>query len=162
MPQTDINEAFLFVTPPPRSRSLILLLHEGTPCFLKVHFLTPFGGSPYLVLFGARTTVLGHNLEKYESSAKLSGRPPTVKIITFLIAYRQLPTPRAKTTKFSTLLSTFENFGKFSTFFFWKFWKLRNLEPPQIFCHLECGNFISLEKRQLFKESQIFQSLEKE
>ena len=58
-----------------------------------------------MVLPGARPTVLGLNLVKYESSAKLSGRPATVKIITFLIAYRQLPTPEAKTTKISTLFS---------------------------------------------------------
>ena len=90
---------------------------------------------------GARPTVLGHNLEKYESSAKLSGRPPTEKIITLLIAYRRLPTPRAETTKFSTLFSNFENFGKFSTIFFWKFWKLGNLKPPQISCLFEAGNF---------------------
>ena len=30
---------------------------------LNVQFLTPFVGSPYLVLLGVRLTVLGHNLE---------------------------------------------------------------------------------------------------
>ena len=54
---------------------------NGTCCFLRVHFLSPSGGSPYLVLLGAGPTVLGHNLQKYESLAKLSGRPPTVKVI---------------------------------------------------------------------------------
>ena len=104
--------------------------------------MTPFGGSPYLVLLGARPTVLGNNLQNHSSSAKLSGRPPmpTVKIKTF-IAYRQLPAPRAKTTKLSNLFSNFENFGKISTFFFWKFWEFRNLKPPQLFCLLEIGNF---------------------
>ena len=48
---------------------------NGTPCFQRVHFLTLFGGSPYLVLLGARPTVLGHNLEKYKSSERSSGEP---------------------------------------------------------------------------------------
>ena len=69
---------------------------NGTPCFLRVQFLTPFRGSPYLVLLGVRLTVLGHKLEKYEGSEKLSGRPPTVAIITLLIAYRQLRTQNTK------------------------------------------------------------------
>ena len=135
---------------------------NGTPCFLRVHFLTPIGGSPYLVILGARPTLLGHNLEMYESSTKLSGRPPTVKIIIFLIAYRQLPSPKAETTKFSTLFQNFGNFGKFSTLFYWKVWKLRNLKLSQIFCLLEIGNFYIFGKRQLFKETQVFQSLERE
>ena len=70
---------------------------KDTPCSLRE-------GSPYLVILGARPTVLRLNLEKYESSAKLRCRPPTVKILTFLIADRQLPSPKAKTTNFSTLL----------------------------------------------------------
>ena len=65
---------------------------NGPLCFLRVQFLTPLRRTPYLVLLGARPTVLGHNLEKYESSGKLSGRPPKVKNTTLLIAYRQLPT----------------------------------------------------------------------
>ena len=45
---------------------------NGTPCFLRVHFLIHFGGSPFLVLLGGRLTVLGNNLEKYDSSEKMS------------------------------------------------------------------------------------------
>ena len=112
MPRTDKNEAFLFVTPPPRSRILILLLHER---HTFLHFLTLFDRSPHLVLLGARPTVLGHghNLEKYESSAILSGRPPTVKVITFLIAYRQPPPPKQKITENSNFLFwNLQNFRK--------------------------------------------------
>ena len=64
MPETDGNEAFLFVTPP-LSEFDFYYLTNGTPCFLRVQFLTPFRGSPYLVLFGVKLTVFDHNLEKY-------------------------------------------------------------------------------------------------
>ena len=40
MPQTDNNQAFLFVTPP--SRISILLLHERTPSFMFWGFLTDY------------------------------------------------------------------------------------------------------------------------
>ena len=60
------------------------------------------------MLLGVRLTVLGHNLEKYESSEKLSGRPPTVEIITLLSAYRQLRPQKSKTLKIQ--LSSVENF----------------------------------------------------
>ena len=80
MPQTDISEAFLFVTP--RSRIFDFTL---------------------LVLLGGRLTVLGHNLEKYESSEKL-------------IAYRQQPTQKLKNTEFSYFLfQNLQNFRKFAT-----------------------------------------------
>ena len=69
MPQTDSNEDFLFVTPPPRSGSLVLFLHER---YTLLSESSLFEGSPFLVLPGGRLTVLGHNLEKYESSEKLS------------------------------------------------------------------------------------------
>ena len=39
-----------------------------------------------MVLLGARPTVPGHNVEKYEGSEKLRRPPPTVEIITLLIA----------------------------------------------------------------------------
>ena len=71
---------------------------NGTPYFLRVQFSTPLRGSPYLVLLGERPTALGHNLENYESSGKLSGRPPTVIIITLLIAYRHLRTQNPENT----------------------------------------------------------------
>ena len=106
MLQTDNNEVFPFLTP--RSGSLILLLPER---HTFLHFLTFFDGSPYLVLLGGRLTVLGHSLAKYESSAILSGRPPTVKIITFLIAYRQLPPLKQKHTQNSNFL--FKNLRTF-------------------------------------------------
>ena len=92
----------LFYLLPPALGGLILLLHER---HTFLHFLTLFDRSPYLVLLGGKLTVLGHNLEKYESSAILSGRPPTVKIITFLIAYRQPPPPKQKLTKILTFSS---------------------------------------------------------
>ena len=107
MPQRDNNEAFLFVTPP-RSRIFIFFASRKAQ-FL--HFLTLFDRSPYLVLLGARPTVLGHSLEKYESSAILSGRPSPVKIITSLIAYRQPPPPKQKFTENSIFL--FKNLGNF-------------------------------------------------
>ena len=88
---------------------------NSTRCFLRVQFLTPFRGSPYLVLLGVRTTVLCHNLEKYESSKKLSGRPPTVDVITLPIVYRQLRTQKSKNTAIPTLFS-------------WEVWNLWNLE----------------------------------
>ena len=70
MPQTDINEAFLFVTP--RSRILILLLHERHTLLPKSSVFDSFWKITILVPLGGRLTVLGHNLEKYESSEKLS------------------------------------------------------------------------------------------
>ena len=88
MPKTNNNEAFLFVTPVLGAK--FYCFTNSTPYLLRVHFLTPFWGSPYLVLFGVKLTVLGHNLEKYENSEKLSGRPPPAKIITLLIVCRQL------------------------------------------------------------------------
>ena len=91
----------LFYLLPPVLGGLTLLLHER---HTFLHFLTLFDRPPYLVLLGARLTVLGHNLEKYESSAILSGRPPTRKIITFLIAYRQPPPPKQKRTENSNFL----------------------------------------------------------
>ena len=54
---------------------------------------------PYLVARGIRLTVLGHSLEKYENPENLSGRPPTEKIITLQIAYRQLPPKTHKNLK---------------------------------------------------------------
>ena len=122
MPQTDKTKLFYLLTPFSdfdfiASRKANLL-----------HFLTLFDRSPYLVLLGARPTVLGHSLEKYESSAILSGRPPTVKIITSLIAYRQPQTLKLKTLKISTLFSWNSkislnwNLSKISTIFeFWTF-----------------------------------------
>ena len=111
MPQTDNNEAFLFVTP--CSRRLILLLPER---HTLLQFLTFFDGSPYLVLLGGKLTVLGHSLEKYESSALFVRRPPTRKIITFLIAYRQPPPPKQKNTENSnSLFQSLQNFRKLRT-----------------------------------------------
>ena len=97
-----MKRSFSICYPPPRSRIFILLLHERHTFFI---FLTLFDRSPYLVLLGARPTVLRHSPEKYESSAILSDRPPTVKIITSLIAYWQLPILNSKTLKISTLFS---------------------------------------------------------
>ena len=97
MLNTNKNEAFLFATP-----VLGVKFHcftNGTPYILRVQFLTPFRGSPYLLLRGLRLTILGHNLEKYENSGKLSGRPPTAKIITLLIAYRQLRQKKSEKMK---------------------------------------------------------------
>ena len=79
---------------------------NSTPYLLRVQFLTPFRGSPYLVLLGVRLTVLGHKLEKYERSEKLSGRPPTAKIIILLTAYRQLRPKKSKTLKIQLSLET--------------------------------------------------------
>ena len=67
MPQTDNNEAFLFVTPRSRRFDFIASRTAHLPSFL-----TFFDGSPYLVLLGGRLTVLGHSLEKYESMAILT------------------------------------------------------------------------------------------
>ena len=50
-------------------------------------------GLPWLVLLGIVPTVLGQNFEKYKNSKKLSGWTPTAKIITRLLACRQL-TPK--------------------------------------------------------------------
>ena len=58
MPQTENNEAFLFVTPRSRSFDFIASRTAHFPSFSDA-----FDGSPYLVL-----TVLGHSLEMYESS----------------------------------------------------------------------------------------------
>ena len=66
------NQRSFSICYPPVLRVFFYCFTNGTPCFLRVHFLTPFGGSPFLVLLGGRLTVLGHNLEKYESSKKLS------------------------------------------------------------------------------------------
>ena len=135
MPETDINEAFLFVTPV--LGVSFYCFTNGTPCFLRVHFLNPFGGSPYLVLLGARPTVLGHNLEKYERSEKSSGRPPTVEITTLLIAYCQLRTPKSKTIlKFQ--LSSLQNSEIF--------WTWKNSQEPQISSILEDSSDSSEEK----------------
>ena len=87
MPETNSNEAFLFATYPAVLGVKFYCFTNGTTYLVRVQFLTPFRASPYLVFLGKRLTVLGHNLEKYESSGKLSGRPPTVKIITLLTAY---------------------------------------------------------------------------
>ena len=70
MPQTDNNEAFLFVTP--RSLSFDFIAYRAYRKAQLPSFVTFFDGSPYLVLLGARLTVFGHSLEKYESSAILS------------------------------------------------------------------------------------------
>ena len=111
MPQTENNEAFLFVNPRSRSFDFIASRTAHLPSFL-----TFFDGSPYLVLLGGRLTEVGHSLEKYESSAILSGRPPTVKIITFLIAYRQPPPPKQKLTGNSiSLFKNLRNFRKMRT-----------------------------------------------
>ena len=125
-----------YLLPPSRSRSWFYCLTNGAACFLRVQFLTPLRRSPYLVLLGARPTVLGHNLEKYESSGKLSGRPPKVKIKTLLIAYRQLPFLKSKITKISTsseILKSLkiENFNK--NFKFPQIWNIRILRPTQLF-----------------------------
>ena len=77
MPQTDINEAFLFVTPSPVLGVWFYCSTNGTPCFLRVQFLTSLKRSPYLVLLGARPTVLGHNLEKYERNLNSPDRLPS-------------------------------------------------------------------------------------
>ena len=102
MPCFKLITTKLFYLIPPALGGFILLLNER---HTFLHFLTLFDRSPYLVLLGARPTVLGHNLEKYESSAILSGRPPTVKIVTFLIAYRQPPPPKQKLAENSNFLS---------------------------------------------------------
>ena len=115
MPQTNSNEAFLIATPPPVLGVWFYCFTNGTPCFLRFQFMTFFRGSVYLVLLGVGPTLLGHNLEKYESSEKLSGRPPTVKIITLLITYRQLRTQTSKNSEIRTIS-------------FWKLWNLWNLE----------------------------------
>ena len=105
MPQTDNNETFLFVTPRSRSFDFIASRTPHLPSFL-----TFFDGSPYLVLLGGRLTVLGHCLEKYESSALFERQPPTRKIITFLIAYHQPLPPKLKLTEKSNFL--FKNSSK--------------------------------------------------
>ena len=51
---------------PPLSEVRFYCFTKGTPCFLRVQFLTLFDGSPYLVLLGGRLIVFGHSLEKYE------------------------------------------------------------------------------------------------
>ena len=113
MPQTDNNEAFLYVTP--RSRSFDFIASRTAP-FLQ--FLTFFDGSPYLVLLGGRLSVLGYSLEKYESSAILSAGRQTRKIITFLIAYRQPPPPKQKLTeKSNSLFKNLRIFRKLGTLY---------------------------------------------
>ena len=84
----------------------------------------------------------------------MSGRPPKLNSITFLIVYRQLPTLKQKPLNSqlssqilktsensqlssSEILETLEN----SQLFYWNFWEIRNLKLPQIFCLLEKGNF---------------------
>ena len=114
MPHTDINEFFFLLPPPPFSE--FDFIASRTAHFAQ--FLTSFGGSPYLALPGVRLTVIGYNHEKNESSEKTERRPPTEGIVTFLIAYRQPPTLKAKVTKFLTISSNFENFRKFLTLFF--------------------------------------------
>ena len=98
MPKTNSNEAFL-LAPPPVLDVKFYCSRNGTHYLLRVQFLTPLRGSPYLVLPGVRLTVLGHSLEKYENSEKLSGRPPTVKIKTLLIIYCQLRPKKSKPLK---------------------------------------------------------------
>ena len=104
--------------------------------------MTRFTGFTYLKLPGVRPTVPGHDLEKYESSEKLSGQPPIVEIITLLIAYRQLRTRNQKTLNFqlsspekfensevwkcSRKFSTFLNFGK-SSFFGYEIYYPKNI-----------------------------------
>ena len=139
MPQTDINDAFLVVTP--RSRSFDFIVSRTAHL---LHFLTLFDRSPYLVLLGARPTVLGHNLEKYESSAILSaGRQHEKKIITFLIAYRQPPPPKQKLTENSNFLfkssklQKIENFKPNSKFLqFWpeplRFWNISTIPRQKL------------------------------
>ena len=70
MLQTDKTKLFHLL--PPALGGLILLLPERHTLLFLVQFLTLFDRSPYLVLLGARLTVLGHSLEKYESSAILN------------------------------------------------------------------------------------------
>ena len=111
MLKTNNNEAFLFATSPLPPFSVLNFIaartaHLNSKEFIFWllsqdhhfwHFLAQ--SLPYLVLCGVRLTVLGHSLEKYESSEKLCGRPPTAKITTLLIAYRQLLPKKSKTLK---------------------------------------------------------------
>ena len=85
---------------------------------------------PYLVFLGVRLTVLGHSLENYENSGKLSGRPPTVKIIILLLAYRQLPSKNSE---------TFENS---ETLFFQNSENVKTLKSSQNFVSSKSGIFI--------------------
>ena len=103
MPQTDNNEAFLFVTTP-RSRSLILLLHERHTLLPKSSIFDSFWR---IIIFGAnwrKAYPTWSKPWKVRELGKIERRPPTREIITFLIAYRQLLTLKSK-TKISTVFS---------------------------------------------------------
>ena len=97
MPETDNNELF-YLSPPTALGVWLYCFTNGTPCFMRVHFLTPFGGPRFLVLVGGSPW-------KVRELGKIERRPPTRELITFLIAYRQLPTLKMKTSKISTLFS---------------------------------------------------------
>ena len=154
MPQTDKTKLFYLLPPPPPFSYFDFIASRKAHL---LHFLTLFDRSPYLVLLGARPTVLCHSLEKYESSAFLSGRPPTVKIITFPIAYRQPPPLKAKSSNFPTFFSyNFRNFGKFKL-------SLRNFRKSRILYKIpnlfdfeqdssDFGNISSIQRPLLSKE----------
>ena len=145
-----IGTKFLNLLPPLRSQYLIYCFTNDTPRFLRVHFLTPLRRSRYLVLLGVRPTVLGHKLEKYESSAKLSGRPPAVDIINILIAYRQLRTQKSKNTEIPTLLS----------WNFWNIWRLETFAKNLNFSHFR-NIFLIRVQNLLSKAYQIIPSFAK-
>ena len=109
MPQTDNNEAFLFVTP--ALGGLILLLPERHTFLHFWRFLTDHHiwcslaeGLPYLViaLKSTRAWPFWH----------FERRQPTRKIITFLISYRQPPPPKQKITEKSNSAKIFETSEK--------------------------------------------------
>ena len=115
---------------------------NGTPYLLRVQILTLFRGSPYLVLRGVRLTVLGQNIEKYERSENLSGRPPTAKIITLLITYRQVHHRNQKHWK--------------SNFLLLKLWKDRNFETFRNLCLVKLWNFFILGNSQKSEGRRLF------
>ena len=110
MHNTNNNEAFQFATP------------NYCWCSLAKSL-------PYLVLLDVRLTELSHSLEKYENSGKLSGRPPTAKIISLLLIYCQLPSKTSEKLEYSTLFSQNSKNDK-------------TLKYSRNFASSNCGTFI--------------------
>ena len=152
---TNNKQAFVFATPPPRTRCYNLLLHERLTLTSKSSFFWILSEDHHLwcslsqsllclVLRGVRITILGHSPKKYENSEKLSDRPPKAKNNN---SPNRLP---------STTTEELKNTWKFS-FLLLKLWKLRNFEIFTKLCFVKLWNFFISGNNQLSKELQIFQ-----
>ena len=139
--QYEQQRSFSICYPSPVFGFKFYCFTNSTPYLLRVKFLTFLRGLPHLVLLGVRLTVLGQNLGKYESSEKLSGGPPTARIIAHLIAYRQLRPKNSKTLK--------------TSFHLLKHWKLSILTYSQTFALSNFVTFISWERANYSKNFEF-------